>query len=250
LNSLYESLLYGEIIAAALVFGLLFRLNAPYGRFHRGGWGPSISARWAWFIQEFPAFATILVIFIVYADSKSIVNWTFLILWEVHYIQRTFVYPFRLGKGSKPYPLLLVLMAVIFNLMNGFVNGYYLFELTSYSAAWLYDPRFITGTILFIAGFVINKNADKYLRNLKSNSGGGYGLPEGGLFRWISSPHYFGEIIEWTGWAILTWSLPGLAFAVFTFANLAPRAWAHHRWYRQTFSNYPRKRKALIPFLW
>lgn len=33
-------------------------------------------------------------------------------------------------------------------------------------------------------------------------------------------------------------------------ANLAPRAYSHHLWYKKTFSeNYPKSRKALIPFI-
>jgi len=74
-------------------------------------------------------------------------------------------------------------------------------------------------------------------------------IPHRGLFKYISCPNYFGEILEWTGWAIATWSIPGLAFAVFTFANLAPRAFSNHNWYKEKFSNYPEKRKALIPFI-
>jgi len=78
----------------------------------------------------------------------------------------------------------------------------------------------------------------------------GYRIPQGGLYRWISCLNYFGEIIEWAGWAIATWSLPGLAFAVWTFANLAPRARAHHAWYHQHFPEYPRERRALLPGIW
>ena len=75
----------------------------------------------------------------------------------------------------------------------------------------------------------------------------GYVVPERGPFRWITSPNYAGEIVEWLGWAILTWSPAGLAFAVFTFANLAPRALANRRWYLETFPGFPPERKALIP---
>ena len=45
-------------------------------------------------------------------------------------------------------------------------------------------------------------------------------------------------------------AIAGLAFAVYTFANLAPRAIDHHTWYRQRFSDYPPERRALIPYLW
>lgn len=36
---------------------------------------------------------------------------------------------------------------------------------------------------------------------------------------------------------------------VWTAVNLVPRALAHHRWYREHFEDYPRQRKALIPFV-
>ncbi len=70
------------------------------------------------------------------------------------------------------------------------------------------------------------------------------------LFSWVTSPNYFGEMVEWVGFALAAQTLAGWAFAVFTFANLAPRAVAHHKWYRATFADYPTSRRALIPFVW
>ena len=250
MNKLYHILLPAEFVLAFIVFGILFLVNAPYGKFLRSGWGPVIPSKLAWFIQEFPAFATITILFIISDGSRNVMNWIFLGIWQLHYIQRTFIYPIQMDPGSKPYPLLLVAFAVIFNIMNGYINGYYLFSIAQYSTDWLADPRFITGFIIFLSGYILNKSADQHLRRLKAQNRGSYGIPTGRAFRWISSPHYLGEILEWTGWAILTWSAAGLAFAVFTFANLAPRALAHHRWYRSNFSDYPAGRKALIPFLW
>ena len=69
------------------------------------------------------------------------------------------------------------------------------------------------------------------------------------MFRWVSCPNYFGEIVEWSAWALLTCSLPGLVFAIWTAANLIPRALAYHRWYREEFADYPASRKAVIPGL-
>ncbi len=108
----------------------------------------------------------------------------------------------------------------------------------------------ILGLTLFLAGFMINRWADRVLQNLRQPGEKGYKIPFGGLYRWISCPNYLGEIIEWAGWAIATWSLPGLAFAIWTFANLAPRARAHHAWYHQNFPDYPTERKALFPGIW
>ena len=75
-------------------------------------------------------------------------------------------------------------------------------------------------------------------------------MPAGGAFELVSCPNYTGEILQWFGWALATWSAAGLAFAVFTAANLVPRAHAHHSWYREKFPDYPKSRKRVIPFLY
>ena len=77
----------------------------------------------------------------------------------------------------------------------------------------------------------------------------GYKIPRGGTYRWVSCPNYLGEMLQWLGWAIASWSLAGAAFAVFTLANLLPRAIAVHRWYKDEFPDYPPARRAVIPYL-
>jgi steroid 5-alpha reductase family enzyme len=107
----------------------------------------------------------------------------------------------------------------------------------------------LIGSALFLAGFVINYRSDAILMALRGPGESGYKIPRGGLFRWLSCPNYFGEILEWSGWAIATWSVPGLAFALWGAANLVPRARATHRFYRETFPDYPKERRALVPGL-
>jgi steroid 5-alpha reductase family enzyme len=142
-------------------------------------------------------------------------------------------------------------MGFLFNIGNAYLNGRYLFTLSGgYGNSWLMTPQFIIGAALFVAGFIINRWADDSLRNLRQPGESGHKIPDGGLYRWISCPNYFGEMLTWVGWAMATWSLPGLAFAVFTVANLAPRARAHHMWYKRQFKDYPSQRKALLPVIW
>lgn len=233
---------------AIIVFVLLFFVSAPYGKFSRKGWGPAIKSKWAWMIMEFPS-PSIILIFFILSDNKNIPQVIFLCLWMGHYLYRTFLYPFRQSGKEKAYPVIILLMAFIFNCFNGFVNGYGIFHIYSYSNSYMIDWQFIAGLLLFIAGFIINKVSDEKLRRLRMMNADEYIIPHGWLFNYISNPHYFGEIIEWTGWALMTWSLPGLAFLVFTFANLYPRAVATHRFYINHFPDYPAGRKAIIPFL-
>jgi 3-oxo-5-alpha-steroid 4-dehydrogenase 1 len=245
---LYKYFLFLIFGMAVLVFILLFFISAPYGKFLRKGWGPVIKSKWAWLIMEFPSPALVTFFFIV-SGKKNLPQIIFITCWLLHYLHRTFIYPFRQSGKNKSYPFLLVFMALVFNFLNGFVNGYGVFHLHEYTSSWLFSWQFITGMILFIAGYFINKTADEKLRSLRNQSPMDYVIPREWLFRYISSPHYFGEMIEWAGWAIMTWSLPGLAFFIFTFANLFPRAITSHRWYKAHFPDYPKKRKAVLPFI-
>jgi steroid 5-alpha reductase family enzyme len=115
--------------------------------------------------------------------------------------------------------------------------------------AWLHSPAFIVGTTMFAGGYLAHLLADRQLRRLRRENGGARGVPRGWLFRLLSCPNYFGEIVEWTGFAIATWSPTGLLFALWTAANLVPRAIHHHRWYRANFPDYPPERRAVVPFV-
>ena len=242
--------LLGWTALAVIIFASLFFVNAPYGRHIRKGWGHVIEARWGWFLMEFPALVAPFFYFFFSQRSQNLVSVMFLVMWEVHYIQRTLVYPAAKKKSVNKMPLFVMFMGLFFNAGNGYLNSRFLFSLSPlYPTRWLIDPKFIIGALLFICGFVINVHSDSLLRSLRTKGETGYKIPRGGLFEYISSPNYFGEIIEWTGWAVATWALPGAAFVLWTIANLAPRALANHRWYIQEFPDYPKKRKALIPFI-
>lgn len=250
-KTIYNILLVSLFVVSLIVFIFLFFINAPYGRFTSKNWGLRINPKIAWFIMEFPAFFVILFYFFIGNKKESIVAIIFICLWIMHYFQRTFIYSFLIRSRKNTFPVLVVIFSILFNTLNGYLNGRYLFYFSPvYAVSWLKDPRFIIGTSIFFAGFVINIYSDYLLRNLrKPGEKNTYRIPFGGFFKYISSPNYFGEMMEWTGWAIATWSLPGLAFAVFTFANLAPRAISNHKWYLENFPDYPKNRKALIPFI-
>ena len=248
----FQAILVISFIIAAGTFVTLFFVSAPYGRHIRRGWGPHLPNWLGWLLMESVSAIGMLVTFITGDARKTAATVIFLLMWEAHYIHRAFIYPFMLRDGKKKMPLAVTLIAVGFNLGNAYINGRYLFHFADdrYSADWLMEPRFIAGVALFVFGFGINRWADNTLRSLRQPGETGYKIPRGGLYRYISCPNYLGEIVEWFGWALATWSLPGLAFAVWTFANLAPRAWSHHKWYHEKFSNYPLDRKALIPGIW
>jgi len=103
--------------------------------------------------------------------------------------------------------------------------------------------------LVFAAGYTINQQSDAILRKLRKPGESGYKIPHGSFYRWVSSPNYFGEIVEWIGFACAAWTVPAWVFAWFTATNLIPRAFSNHRWYREHFSDYPKNRRAIIPFV-
>lgn len=238
------------LLLAIPVFILLQFVTAPFGRHTRKDWGVMINNRVAWVLMEAVSLFTFSYFFLAGDGDKTPVTWLFASFWAAHYINRAFIYPFRMRTGNKKMPAVIFVFAIFFNLINGFINGYYLGNLSdAYAPSWLLTPMFIIGIILFIGGMAINDRADHILLNLRKPGETGYKIPRGFIFKYISCPNHFGEIIEWTGFAIMTWNIASLSFAVWTFANLAPRAQAHHRWYKQHFSHYPKKRKAVFPGL-
>lgn len=240
---------WSEIGLAAITAGLVLFISAPYGRHGRGGWGPEIPARLGWVLMELPACLGFAAIFAAGANATALVPLLLFALWQSHYVYRTFVFPFRIRAAGKTWPLSIALLAVVFNSLNAYVNARWIGHLGEYGTAWLSDPRLWIGAAVFFVGMAINHQADAILRGLRKPGESGYKIPTGGLYRYVSCPNYLGEMIEWIGWAIATWSLGGLAFALYTMANLGPRAMDHHRWYRKQFDDYPAERKALIPFV-
>lgn len=243
---------YSWLAVAIGVHVTMFFVTAPFGRHTSSKWGPMIDNKLGWFIMELPSLLIMLYFLLFGTNSMLSYAWILFSLWIFHYLNRTFIYPLRIKKTQKKMPLFIVINAIFFNLMNAGLNGYYLAEIApveDYSSSWLTSPFFIIGAIFFVVGMWINWTSDGILINLRKPGETGYKIPRGFLFDYISSPNLFGEVLEWTGFAIMAWNLPALTFMVWTFANLVPRAKNHHDWYHANFPDYPKERKVIFPFL-
>jgi hypothetical protein len=245
----YRFLLIGIYAVSAITLVALLFWSAPYGRHKRAGWGPTLRARTAWVVMESPAVA-VIAITALGSGPLRLVPLVCLVLWEMHYVYRTLVYPALMRSSPRNVPLVLAIVAMAYNAANGYVNGWRLFRLEPrYDPDWLHDPRFLAGVVVFLVGFFTHVWSDALLRGLRRPGEDVYRVPTRGLFRFVSSPNYLGEMVQWFGWALATWSLAGLSFAVFTTANLLPRALSNHAWYRRIFADYPDRRKAVIPLI-
>ena len=247
---LFELLNYGWIAIALITLIVLVTTNirAPYGRHANEKWGKMIDNRWGWFFMELPALLICPLLAIFGPSEKDSVEWLLVGLWSFHYFNRTIIFPLRLKTTGKKMPLVIVFSAIFFNGMNGFLNGYFI-GFMDFQGGELLSLNVIIGLVLFVGGMAINQITDAKLIALRKEQMG-YQIPRKWLFERISCPNHFGEIVEWAGFALIAFSLPALTFAIWTFSNLVPRALNHHAWYREEFSDYPQKRKAVIPWMW
>jgi 3-oxo-5-alpha-steroid 4-dehydrogenase 1 len=237
--------IYWMIFALALLPLLLF-VKQPYGRHVRKGWGLTMSNKDAWILMEIPSLIIIFALFIYYRNFNFL-SGILVALWVLHYFHRTLIFPFMIKTNGKQMPILIASFGFFFNLVNASINGLSLpkdqfLDGNDYA-------RIIMGFLLFGTGMFINIYSDYQLIRLRRSSTNGYKVPNNWLFNWISCPNYFGEIIEWTGFAIMAWNPAALSFAVWTMVNLIPRAIDHHSWYKSNFPEYPLNRKAVFPYI-
>lgn len=239
---------------AVVVFVCLFFVDAGYGKFYNRKWGLVIGNRLGWVLMEAPVFIAMLVLCLCSARKGDPVRLLFFALFQLHYLHRAFIFPLLI-KGEGKMPLSIILMGVTFNTLNALMQGGWIFYISPddlYAPSWLASPQFIAGTLIFIAGMLINIDSDSRIRSLRKPGDSRHYLPRGGMFRYVTSANYFGEFMEWCGFALLTWSFSGAVFALWTFANLGPRAARIYERYRQQFGDQAdfSRLKRIIPFIY
>ena len=180
--------------------------------------------------------------------------------------------------SSSDVPFGIAFMAFLYCFINGYLQSKYLtkfYDTSKYNSSSsssntktniISNYNFEFGIVLIIIGFSIVFTSDRILLNLKkqqlmkkrmvnttstsknnnNNSNNNnknshtshYSIPYGGLFYLVSSPHYFGELLEWIGFCIASnYSLCSLSFVLWTAANLIPRSIHTHNWYKKTFQD-------------
>lgn len=237
------------IAIAVIIFPILLKVTQPYGRHSKGNWGPMINNRFGWFLMEAPSLVIFGYFLVFKADLLNVLILIPGFLWMLHYVHRVLIFPLQIRTARKKIPLLIVLLGFTFNVINGYLNGYWFVHYSAgYTPDILINLRLIGGVIIFFSGFAINKYHDAILIKLRPSSGDGYKIPYGGLFKYVSCPNFLGEIISWSGFALVAFNLPALSFLVWTLVNLTTRALDHHRWYLKEFPDYPKERKAIFPF--
>ena len=200
----FDLLLIGMVALAAVVFAALYFVRAGYGLLRDGRWGPKIDNRIGWILMEAPVFLAMTALCLCSPRRNEAAPLVFFALFQLHYLHRAFIYP-MLFKSRSEMPLGIVAMGIVFNLLNACMQGGWIFYVAPedyYTNEWLLSPQFLAGTAVFFAGMAINIHSDRIIRRLRKPGDTAHYLPRGGMFRYVTSANYFGEIVEWTGFAM------------------------------------------------
>ena len=252
--SIFNTLIIVMLVMAVVVFVSLYFVTAGYGQFRTRQWGWSINNRLAWVLMEAPVFFVMLAIWSSAGYPLHVPELVLFGLFELHYFQRSFIFP-CLMKGKSQMPVAIMLMGIVFNSINGILQGgnLYWYPNPDYAlgADYLLSFRSLVGLALFAAGMAINLHSDHVIRNLRQPGDTRHYLPNRGWYRLVTSANYFGEIIEWIGFAVVADTLAAWVFPIWTAANLVPRAHAIYNKYRTEFgSEALGNRKRIIPFIY
>lgn len=109
------------------------------------------------------------------------------------------------------------------------------------------------GVAICLLGQIVQSHSHYILSTLgKARNTRRYVIPRGGLFQFVSCPHYFGEIVLYVGLALTETegTLSGWYPCLWVVVNLILAARMTHVWYKEHFKTYPAGRKALIPFIY
>ena len=195
-----------------------------------------------------------------FATNKQI-KYLFLALWTLHFVRRTVEVLF-VHRYKRRMPIIESAGAPIYYWFFAVWIAWSMRPQSGYKQSFL--VLIILGTIIFLIGEIGNGICHIQLRKFRdekrpsfvSNNMCRHVVPHGLLFNYVSCPHYFFEILTWTGFFVATWTLAAIVFLLATIITLFIYAYKKHKAYLQEFDGkdgieiYPAHRKALIPFIY
>ena len=251
--STYNIFLAVMAATALVVFVALHFVKAGYGYLYNPKFGFPVPNKVAWVLMEAPVFVAMWILWYLGGMTTELTPMVLFSIIQIHYFQRSFIFPLLL-RGNSKMPVSIMLMGMTFNTLNALMQGGWIFYIApeGYYADWFSQPWIYVGVVLFFAGMAINWHSDYIIRHLRKEGDTRHYIPKGGMFRYVSSANYFGELLEWTGFAIASLSWAGLVFVWWTFANLAPRSFSLYKRYEKEFGEEftSLRRKRIIPFIY
>lgn len=119
-----------------------------------------------------------------------------------------------------------------------------------------FTPCHMIGVSLFLWSSYVQFDSHRILAQLRKDTTGRiyttkYSIPRGKWFDLVSSPHYMAEILIYLAITIVLGGKSPTWWMVFLFVvtNQIFVGMFNHSWYLKTFSDYPKSRRAIIPYV-
>ncbi|QRW22687.1 3-oxo-5-alpha-steroid 4-dehydrogenase [Rhizoctonia solani] len=208
----------------------------------------SLDGTFSWIIMELPSPITLLYAFSQQTKLSDLLPLSLTphsvlpLLFVGHYLNRAIISPLRTPSRSRSH-LVVVLAAIVFNTINGSVNGTWLgVGARTGSLGWADVPTsYWVGVAMFGLGLWGNIWHDEVLLKIRKDKDG-FALASGSITTRLQESLTLGRY----GGVYIT---PTLLFVLVEVALMLPRAQRGHEWYHEKFDDYPKERKAVIPFL-
>eukprot|EP01084_Bolivina_argentea_P296177 510054_1 len=185
--------------------------------------------------------------------SLNTFNKITIIVWSFHFLRRLFE-TFCIQRFYRYAPLSEITGSIMYygcsGLFNGVCNNIYIWFREDWKCPLM--PNIALGLSLFCMGecgncyhhYLIENNRNKYI-NFK-----GHVLLKGGLFDYVSCPHYMFEVITWIGWMFISSFSTGSILIFLITSSLIFKSIQIHNEYKHKFKGlYPTNRKAIFPFI-
>ncbi|CAH8568781.1 unnamed protein product [Heterobilharzia americana] len=175
--------------------------------------------------------------------------------WCGHYIKRLLesVFIHRFSHATMPLRNLFINCSYYygFGLFVAYFTNHYLYTPPTFG-----HTQIVIGFLLFIIGEWGNFCCHLTLKRLRPAGSMirqiPYPMPGWfftRMFNLVACPNYTYEVIAWIGFTIMTQTLPALLFTIFGFRQMATWAIGKLKAYRREFPNFPKYRKAIVPYI-
>eukprot|EP01089_Gocevia_fonbrunei_P014952 TRINITY_DN424_c0_g1_i2.p1 TRINITY_DN424_c0_g1~~TRINITY_DN424_c0_g1_i2.p1 ORF type:complete len:168 (+),score=25.13 TRINITY_DN424_c0_g1_i2:126-629(+) len=165
----------------------------------------------------------------------------------IHFVKRELetLFVHRFSHGTMP-------------LFNLFKNSSYYWGAAALVGYFVNHPLYtspecttqIYGSVVaFIIFEICNGICHLMLRNLRPSGTKVRKIPRGFLFDFVSCPNYTFEISAWIAFTVMTQTVPSLLFALVGAVQMILWGLGKHARYYKEFKDYPKNRKAVIPFI-
>lgn len=174
--------------------------------------------------------------------------------WIGHYLKRVWetLFVHRFSHATMP-------------VLNLFKNCGYYWGFTAFVAHFLNHPLYTAPTFgtaqiaVGFFGFVVaefgNYSIHAALRDLRppGTRERKIPMPNGNpltnMFDLVSCPNYTYEALAWFSFSVMTQCVPALIFNAVGLYQMSVWALGKHKAYKKEFSNYPKQRRAIVPFV-